>query len=67
MPWKAEQIRYKGEIEFKGLHLDAITPEGRPASAVSRWEGDDKMVFEMWDSIGGEMVHIMTWIAERVK
>ncbi len=57
----------RGEIEYEGLHVDNITPEGRPTKTVSRWEGDDKMVFEMWDSIGGKMVHIMTWIAERVK
>jgi len=57
----------KGEIEFEGVHVDHITPDGRPSKAVSRWEGNDKMVFEMWDSIGGKMVHTMTWIADRVK
>ena len=57
----------KGEIEYTGLHVDNITPQGRPAKAISRWEGDDKMVFEMWDSIGGEMVHTMTWTAERIR
>ena len=56
----------KGEIEYEGLHVDNVTPKGRLAKAVSRWEGDDKMVFEMWDSIGGEMVHTLTWTAERV-
>ncbi len=56
-----------GVIEYAGIHYDTVTPEGRPSKAHSRWEGDDKMVFEMWDSIGGEMVHTMTWIAERQK
>lgn len=57
----------KGEIVFAGLHVDNITPNGRPVKAISRWEGNDKMVFKMWDSIAGEMVHTMTWTAERVK
>ena len=56
----------KGEIEYEGLHKDHITPKGRPAKAVSYWEGDDKMVFKMWDSVDGEMVHTMTWTAERM-
>lgn len=56
----------QGEIEFTGVHVDNMTPKGRPSKAISRWEGDDKMVFEMWDSIGGEMVHTVTWIAERI-
>ncbi len=55
-----------GDIEYHGVHVDNITPEGRPAKAISRWEGDNKMVFEMWDSIGGEMVHTLTWTAERM-
>ena len=57
----------KGEIEYRGVARDNITPQGRPVQAISRSEGDDKMVFEMYDSIGGEMVHTMTWTAERVK
>lgn len=55
-----------GVIEFEGLHRDNMTPMGRPAKATSRWEGDDKMVFKMWDSIDGKMVHTMTWTAERI-
>lgn len=57
----------RGEIEYAGLHVDNLTPQGRPARAVLRWEGEDRMVFDMWDSIGGEMVHTMRWIAERVR
>jgi HAMP domain-containing protein len=54
-----------GEVVYEGLIHDAATPQGRPTRGVAVNEGPDKMVFKMWDSIAGEMVHTMTWTATR--
>jgi hypothetical protein len=54
-----------GDVVYEGLARDSSTPDGRPIRGVASNEGPDKMVFKMWDSIAGEMVHTMTWTATR--
>jgi len=57
----------KGTLVLSGRIKDIISPEGRPFRQTRRWDGKDKLITQIYDTIGGTEKLVLEMVKTRRK